>query len=654
MDRVYRTGQAFRAGEFRVTTAAGDGRGEEHFFNLVYHPLLDDDGGVRGIVSVNTEITEQVRARRALEESERQFRTLAESIPQLAWMADADGRRSWFNQRWYDYTGDTPEHATEGGWGAVLHPDVRDGVEARYEHAIRTGEPWEDTLPLRGADGGYRRFLSRALPVRDDAGRIVRWFGTSTDVEETLRAQEGRAAALAQAEAARAQAEEANRAKSIFLATMSHEIRTPINAVIGYAELLDLGLQGPLTSGQRDYLERIHASSQHLLGLVNDVLDFAKIEAGQMGIVRRRVRLRDAASDALGMVLPQGTARGIRLRELPCDPGAAYVGDPDRVRQILLNLLSNAIKFTHPGGSVTIRCWGDAEPLPCVSPSQPGPYVCIEVEDTGIGITPEHLPGIFEPFTQVDDSHTREAGGTGLGLAISRRFARLMGGELSVRSQPGHGSVFTLWLPAAGPEEKAELAPEREWPRPTERIEGMAQAAHALEAHTEAILDAWVQRAGVDPEMPDAHGLERALVEDHTTSFVAEIVRALVTLDARADEPALLRDGESIQRTIASLHGGQRARLGFTSEEVAREYALLGEEIEAVVRREGLEPWGIDPDPVLVLIRGLLDRASRIARDAHSSVSDSELLLAETRRVIDRTSDTVRHARQEMERRRKE
>ncbi|HVH11795.1 MAG TPA: PAS domain-containing protein, partial [Longimicrobium sp.] len=116
MDRVYRTGQAFRAGEFRVTRDTGDERREEHFFNLVYHPLLDDDGGVRGIVSVSTEITEQVRARRALEESERQFRTLAESIPQLAWMADADGRRFWFNQRWYDYTGGTPERAPDGGW----------------------------------------------------------------------------------------------------------------------------------------------------------------------------------------------------------------------------------------------------------------------------------------------------------------------------------------------------------------------------------------------------------------------------------------------------------------------------------------------------------------------------------------------------------
>ncbi|HYW11614.1 MAG TPA: PAS domain-containing protein, partial [Longimicrobium sp.] len=499
LDQVYRTGQAFRSPELRVAyDAAGDGRTQERFFNLVYHPLVDDDGAVRGLVSVSTEITAQVRARRALEESERQFRSLAESIPQLAWMADETGAISWYNQRWYDYTGTTLEQMAGWGWRTLHHPDHLARVETRYRAAVESGDSWEDTFPLRGADGTYRRFLSRALPVRDDAGRVVRWFGTNTDVEATLRAQEARTQALAEAQAARAQAEEANRAKSVFLATMSHEIRTPINAVIGYADLLDMGIQGPLSDGQRGYLDRMRASSQHLLGLVNDVLDFAKIEAGQMGVTRARVGLRDAASDALAMVLPQGAARGVELGEVPCDADAAYVGDPDRVRQILLNLLSNAIKFTRAGGRVTVRCWGDAEPLPGVDPSQPGPYACIEVEDTGIGIAPEHLARIFEPFTQVDDTHTRETGGTGLGLAISRRFARLMGGELSARSRPGRGSVFTLWLSAATAEVDVPEA-EVDWPDAAGQIEGLAHAGDVLEAHVEEVVDAWVERICADP-----------------------------------------------------------------------------------------------------------------------------------------------------------
>jgi PAS domain S-box-containing protein len=652
LDRVYRTGEAFRAGEFRVTyDREGNGRPEERFFNLVYHPLADDAGAVRGVVTVSTEITEQVRARRALEESERQFRTLAESIPQLAWMADETGSIFWYNQRWYDYTGTTPEQMEGWGWRTMHHPDEVERVETHYRRAVQAGEPWEDTFPLRGADGVYRRFLSRALPVRDDAGRVVRWFGTNTDVEDTLRAQEARTQALAEAQQARAQAEEASRAKSVFLATMSHEIRTPINAVIGYADLLDMGLQGPLNDGQRGYLDRIRASSQHLLGLVNDVLDFAKIEAGQMGVVRERVGLRDAAGDAIAMVLPQAASRGIHVDEEPCEPDAAYVGDPDRVRQILLNLLSNAVKFTRPGGRVTVRCWGDAEPLPGVHPPQPGPYACIEVEDTGIGIPPEHLARIFEPFTQVDDTHTRETGGTGLGLAISRRFARLMGGELSARSRPGHGSVFTLWLSAAGTSTEAPPT-ELEWPSGAGEIEGLAQAAQALEARVEEVVDTWVDRVYADPGVPHARHLERALAEDHTASFVTEIARALVMLDSSGGEPALMRDGESIQRTIAALHGGQRARLGFEADEVAREYALLGDVMESVIRGGVLE--GMDARPVLVLVRRLLDRATRIAVEAHASVPESERLLAETQRVIARTARTVRDVRRQMERGREE
>jgi PAS domain S-box-containing protein len=649
LDRVYRTGEAFRADELRVVyDPRGDGRMRESFFNLVYHPLLDDEGAVSGVVTVSSEVTEQVRARRALEESERQFRTLAESIPQLAWMADETGAISWYNQRWYEYTGTTPEQVLGWGWRAVADPAHLHRVERHFRHAVAAGEPWEDTFPLRGRDGAFRRFLSRALPVRDEEGRVARWFGTNTDVEESLRAQEARAQALAEAQEARAAAEHASRAKSVFLATMSHEIRTPINAVIGYADLLDMGLQGPLNDGQRGYLDRIRASSQHLLGLVNDVLDFAKIEAGQMGVVRARVGLRDAAADAIAMVLPQAAARGITVDEQPCEPGSAYLGDPDRVRQILLNLLSNAVKFTRPGGGIVVRCWGDAEPLPGVHPPQPGPYACIEVEDTGIGIAPEHLARIFEPFEQIDDSHTRETGGTGLGLAISRRFARLMGGELSARSRPGRGSVFTLWLPAAV--EAAERPrTELEWPAAPGEIPGLAQAARALEENVDRVVDAWVDAVLANPSIPHAHGRERALVEDHTSSFIVEVARALVMLDASGGEPALMRDGESIQRAIAALHGAQRARLGFSGDEVSREYVLLGDAVAELLRGEALQPAGVDPEPVLALVRRLMARASRIAVEAHGSVPDSERLLAETQRVIDRTARTVAHVRSQVE-----
>jgi PAS domain S-box-containing protein len=630
LDRVYATGEPFRADGFRLRyDRTGTGTLDEAFFNLVYHPLVDEQGAVTGLVTVATEVTEQVQARRAAEESERQFRTMAESIPQLAWMADAQGSLFWYNQRWYEYTGSDFDSMQGWGWRAVHHPDHVDRVTERYRAAVQAEVPWEDTFPLRGHDGGYRRFLSRALPVRDAEGRVVRWFGTNTDVEEQLRAEEARAALLEEAQAARGAAEEANRAKSVFLATMSHEIRTPINAVIGYAELLEIGIQGALNEGQRGYLARIRASSQHLLGLVNDVLDFAKIEAGEMGFAPRRAELRASASEAVAMLMPQADACGVHLREDPCPPGAGYQADPDRVRQILLNLLSNAIKFTRPGGEITVRCAPRADPPREANPSGLGPWACIEVRDTGIGIPAEQLARIFEPFTQVDDTHTREAGGTGLGLAISRRFARLMGGELTARSQPGQGSSFSLWLPAAPSEAELEeaAAPAGEnpfWPAAAGEVPGLREAGRLLEESPDRVVEAWARRVQRDPGVPHAHPLDRARLEDHTQTLVLELGRALTILDTTGGAPLMMRDGENIQRTLAQLHGLQRARLGFPPDEIRREYAILLEEMEARLRTDLPARTSADPEPVLGMVRRMMDRVLRIALESHASLPEEE------------------------------
>jgi signal transduction histidine kinase len=257
---------------------------------------------------------------------------------------------------------------------------------------------------------------------------------------------------LRESEAARAEAEEANRAKSQFLANMSHELRTPINAIIGYTELLKLELAGPVTPAQRGHLARVETSSAHLLGLVDDILDLARIEAGGMPVARRPHPVHEAASAALAMIAPQAAARGLTVPERAEGPAdAAYLGDADRVRQILVNLLSNAVKFTPAGGHVALRHRvADAAPLATAAEGE-GSWLAVEVEDDGIGIAAHHLSGIFDPFVQVDGTSTRKEGGTGLGLTISRKLARLMGGDLTVRSSPGAGSCFTLWLPAVRP-----------------------------------------------------------------------------------------------------------------------------------------------------------------------------------------------------------
>jgi signal transduction histidine kinase len=361
---------------------------------------------------------------------------MIDAIPTLAWTARADGYIDWYNAQWYAYTGTTPDQMVGWGWQTVHDATVLPDVMARWESSIATGNPFEMTFPLRGGDGRFRPFLTRVMPLKDANGQVVRWFGTNTDVEAER-------AARAAADAAREAADRANQAKTDFLASMSHELRTPLNAIAGYAELIELGVHGPVTEEQREAIRRIQRSQRHLLGLIDDVLNFAKLEVGQVEYDLAEVRV-DAALDLLeSLVGPQLLAKALRFERDRCPPDLTVRADGDKLQQILVNLLSNAIKFTSSGGSVTISC------------SERDGKVDIAVRDTGIGIPADQLEAIFAPFVQVDRRLNSPHEGAGLGLSISRDLARGMGGDITVESAVGAGSVFTVTLPGRGNDEVA-------------------------------------------------------------------------------------------------------------------------------------------------------------------------------------------------------
>ncbi len=522
--------------------------------------------------------------------------TIAEAISQLVWITNGPGQVEYCNRRWYEYFGLSKGDLEFIAERSILHPDEKEAWVAKWVHALATEQPFEHECHLRRADGEYRWFLSRSVPLRDERGKVHRWFGTSTDIHDqkmvqqlmasqrdeleslvalrtrelqlivgeleaearaTFRAQKAaqdserrlqsaldgaqdfvwdydcitgevyrskgwsgmlgydevdfdssvehwrsivhpedqivafqrfqefldgkfdfheteyrlrdihgawrwiaskgkiteraadgtplkaagtsadvteRKATEEALQAAKEEAERASRAKSEFLANMSHELRTPLNSVIGFANVLRKNRAGHLTESEVTYLDRIQANGVHLLRLIDDVLDIAKVEAGHMEMELSTVRLDEIIHDLIAQCEGQ-TRDGVQLvAELPRDR-IFLRADAHRLRQVLLNQLSNAIKFTARGTiTLAVICNDAREPIR------------IEVRDTGIGVRPDRAAAIFNSFEQADTGTTRIYGGTGLGLAISRSLCEQMGFTLTMESEVGVGSTFIIGL----------------------------------------------------------------------------------------------------------------------------------------------------------------------------------------------------------------
>ncbi len=522
-------------------------------------PIRKPGGEMRGVVLVFRDFSEHKAAQGALRESEERFHTMADAMPQLAWMANPDGHIFWYNRRWHEYTGATPAEMEGWGWQKVHDPEILPEVIARWKESLATGQPMEMEFPLRASDGRFRWFLTRVTPFKDNHGRIIRWFGTNTDISEkrevaqtrqrlsaivessddailsknvdgiiltwnagaqrmfgysaeeivgqsiTLllprervceeegilqslrrgevidhfetvqitkdgrridvsttmsplkdpqgriigaskiirditerkRAEDAMRAARDSAEAAKSEAEAANRAKDHFLAALSHELRTPLTPVMVVAGILEDDRRLP--DEVRQDISMIRRNVALETRLIDDLLDLTRIRRGKVDLELGPVDVATILRQTVEICGPDLDARSLSLT-LDADGGPfVMLADSPRLHQIFWNILKNAIKFSPNGAQIDIRC-NQVKPL----------RARIEIRDQGIGMEPEVLSKLFEPFEQGDRKITQQFGGLGLGLNISKALVEMHGGKISASSAgKSKGSTFIIEFPLA-------------------------------------------------------------------------------------------------------------------------------------------------------------------------------------------------------------
>ncbi|HUQ19699.1 MAG TPA: ATP-binding protein [Gemmatimonadaceae bacterium] len=504
----------------------------------------------------------------------------------------------------------------------LFNRPAKDLIGTPFGSPLVAGETTEMEIVRRGAgEIAYAELRSVNTDWEGEQVELV----SLREITDRKHAEE-RARQLACEREARVEAEAASQAKSDFLAIMSHELRTPLNAILGYSELMELGMSGELTEAMRKQIARIRLSAKHLLGLVNDILDLAKVEAGRLIVEILPSSVTESIASAITLIQPQAHSKNLELSTLPgSEKLPLYVGDSERVRQILVNLLSNAVKCTSPGGKVVVAA-SVAAPDPGARLLPRKSYICVRVSDTGPGIPEDKLEAIFEPFVQAESGPTRPLEGSGLGLTIGRRLARAMGGDLTVVSEPEKGSTFSLWLPAedrvaqdsSGTE--AGDAPEATQtgsashilrdPDFIRKLRGLAEVASSVMAQLGPIVDRIVTRIRADSIIETSPSLRTPQVVDHLSTLVADIVGSLAAVEEAAGKPSqMLADAMEIQRLVSERHGAQRARLGWSEPAMRREFMIIREELNYFVGKAVPPAGELSVEVALAALGRFVDQA---------------------------------------------
>ncbi len=397
------------------------------------------DGSVRQVVGTATDITAIKVAEESWRSSEERFRTLAELSSVGIGAADATGAMSYVNERAGEITGLPLADCLGQGWVDAVHPQDHERVAHGLRDAVRQGVTYRDEFRFLHRDGRIVHVIAEGRPLLDEHAGVMSYVATLVDVSALKE--------IEQHQRAREAAEQANKAKSDFLARMSHELRTPLNAILGFSQLMQMDPRAALSPPQAERVRHIRSAGEHLLEMINETLDLARIEGGRIALSVVPVRLAALVATCVTVVGPLALRANVQLlNQIAADAKLVVQADPMRLQEIVLNLLSNAIKYNRPEGHVHLTAHAQ------------GDRVRVSVHDSGAGLNADQLANLFQPFNRLG-AESSGIEGTGLGLAIAERLAQLMGGSLSASSQPGVGSVFTLDLAAAPADAKSSPLP---------------------------------------------------------------------------------------------------------------------------------------------------------------------------------------------------
>ncbi|MEJ7778950.1 MAG: ATP-binding protein [Daejeonella sp.] len=408
LDDVYTTGVPFEGREVKAQLERG-GVIEDVYSNFVYHPIREQDGTIDSIMLVATIITNEVIAKLRLKESEENLKLLADNMSQLAWMTDETGYIFWYNKRWYDYTGTTLDEMKGWGWKKVHHPDHVDRVAGKFEKHLERGLIWEDTFPLLGADGEYRWFLSKAVPLRGEHHKIIRWIGTNTDITAEMKVAQQ---------------------KDDFITIASHELKTPITSLKAALQLLDKLKADPSSPMLPKLIDQSNRSMEKMSTLVEDLLNAGRMSDGQLELSKSLFSASEMLDKCCNHV------RFARVYELLAegDQELQIYADEHRIDQVVVNFVSNAIKYTPNSKKIILRV------------IKVDNYAKISVQDFGPGIPKNEQQHLFDRYWRADHSGSQYSG-LGIGLYICSEIVKRHGGQIGVDSEPGKGSTFWFTIP---------------------------------------------------------------------------------------------------------------------------------------------------------------------------------------------------------------